>query len=172
MIIIIIELWSLVFISLRSLNLNPNSSTPTNIDFSAKSFLLPTTTGTLYNMSQDIGQRVIILDFMATWCDPCASQAKNLNTIYQNFPNLAIVSLSISATDTASILGNWSYAFRYDWTFIPYNNQTGKMITYYHVSEIGIPVTILIDKHGIVRINDLGYKSYSTIEQWVQTYYY
>ena len=107
---------------------------------------------------------------MATWCGPCAREAQDLSIIYQNFSNIVIVSITIFPKDSASVLGNWSHTSHYNWTFVPFNNQTVNIAMYYRISEVGIPVTILINKQGIVEVNNIGYTSYTTIEQWIKIY--
>ena len=167
-IVIIIVLGALGLVILP--DFSSTQTTQSNIGFPAKSFVLPTTQGTLYNMSQDIGHKVIILDFMATWCGPCAREAQELSIIYQNFSNIVIVSITIFPKDSASVLGNWSHTSHYNWTFVPFKNQTVNIAMYYRISEVGIPVTILINKQGIVEVNNIGYTSYTTIEQWIKIY--
>ena len=133
----------------------------------AYEFTVPTTSGSLYSLKDDLGQKMIILDFMATWCNPCIQIGFALRELKNNYDMVSIVSISISPSDTAPILANWSSAWGFDWTFVPYNNLTDTLMEQYNVT-LGIPASVVIDLEGLIRIRHTGVVDYETLETWAK----
>ncbi|MFW9929070.1 MAG: peroxiredoxin family protein [Candidatus Thorarchaeota archaeon] len=138
----------------------------------AKEITSETLKGQKFSLNSLIGQKNIILDFMATWCDPCVGLGFVYRQILNKYPNnVTIISITISNTDTKDILGNWTSAWNFNWTFLPYNQTfTPIIIKNYNVS-LGIPMSYFIDLQGIIRVQHLGITEFSTVENWIKGNY-
>lgn len=62
--------------------------------------------------------KMIVLDFMASWCGPCATSTPELNTMYVNHTtggndNLNVFGITIESTDDASVMNNLGWGGTY-----------------------------------------------------------
>jgi len=62
--------------------------------------------------------KMIVLDFMASWCGPCATSTPELNTMYVNHTNggtdnLNVFGITIESTDNASVINNLGWGGTY-----------------------------------------------------------
>lgn len=163
---IIIIVFSIVTISIVVF---PEEKTP-NYGL-APNFSVLTTEGKNYTLSDHVGEQMIIVDFMATWCNPCLEIGKVYSQILAKNPEtLTIVSITIEELDSASFLENWRQAWDFNWNFIPYGPYTQNLISEYGV-EVGIPASFFIDLTGIIRVSHLGLLSQKTINNWLNGNY-
>ena len=168
-IFILIGIILIFLIASTSLILFP-SNPPPDLG-NAPKFTVPTVKGNNYSLEQDLGSRMIIVDFMATWCNPCLEIGNVYREILdEHGDNISIVSITIFEKDSASILGNWSSAWSFDWTFIPYGSYTSSITNAYGV-DIGIPASYFIDISGIIRVSHLGLLTKQTVENWINGIY-
>ncbi|MBO3842968.1 MAG: TlpA family protein disulfide reductase [Candidatus Brockarchaeota archaeon] len=113
---------------------------------------------------KDFKGRVILLDFMATWCGPCRASMPSLKALW-NEQKEWIVMLSISVDpiyDTEEVLKDWVNEWGAEWmhardTADPPASQS------YRITAI--PTYVIIDKNGCVRHRHVGVTSKETISQ-------
>lgn len=111
----------------------------------APAFTAPTLTGPFSTTLADHKGSVVIVDFWATWCGPCAFTVPRLKQLHERYaPELKIVGLSSEEpatirefVDRAGI----EYAIGHD----PEDRIAGQYL------REGIPMFVMIDKTGIVR---------------------
>ncbi|MHA1983752.1 MAG: TlpA family protein disulfide reductase [Candidatus Hodarchaeales archaeon] len=139
----------------------------------AESFEAITTKGENYSLGQDLGHKMIIIDFMATWCTPCKSIGDVYADVLKDYSDkLSVVSITTYYRDESSILANWSQGWKFNWIFIPYSNKTEKIIELFGGIDEGIPFSYFIDLDGIIRVKHLGAKiTYSNVENWIKGIY-
>ena len=85
-------------------------------DSDAPDFTLKDTEGKSFSLSDYEGEKVVVLDFMFSTCEPCEKFVKDALEPYSkemNNNDVAIVSISVFGTDDESKLRN--YANDYGW---------------------------------------------------------
>ena len=97
----------------------------------------------------------MIIDFWATWCEPCKKQMYHLNKFHQHFNNAGFKVLTVN-TDTPKSMGKVksfirSKKFKFLVAVDP-NGQVKKKLK----AEL-MPTTILVDKDGSVLYRHQGY---------------
>ncbi len=97
----------------------------------------------------------MIIDFWATWCEPCKKQMYHLNKFHQHFQNAGFKVLTVN-TDTPKSMGKVkSYIRSKKFKFlvaVDPNGQVKKKLK----AEL-MPTTILVDKDGSVLYRHQGY---------------
>ena len=65
-------------------------------------FELDVIDGTSFRLSDHLGQKVVLLDFWATYCDPCLAAMPHLNDLYESHKDdgLLVVGISIDGPET------------------------------------------------------------------------
>jgi peroxiredoxin len=124
---------------------------PQRKDPVAKDFVLDAVDGSIIRMS-DYKGKVVLLEFMATWCPPCKLSLPDLMDLNNMFKDKDFALLSISVDEPRTRLK--SFVDEYE---IPYvmliddknvNGQYGVMT---------LPTTFLIDKQGNIALKHIGY---------------
>ncbi len=81
-------------------------------DVPAPAFELNDVDGQTHNLTRYEG-RYLLLDFMGTWCGPCQRGVPGLRDLQEAYPDLAI--LSLSSTDTESELAAFHVQYGLTW---------------------------------------------------------
>jgi len=141
------------------INSGSNNSTDTGDDFTF------TTLDNKQEHLSDYRGKVVILDMMATWCQPCQYQMLELRKIYSNYSrnDLEIISIDIDTRETAQQLESYrsafaSYGYNLDWTF---GMDDGSIASKYLGQ--GIPTLCIFDHQGNLSFTHEGISVYSEI---------
>jgi cytochrome c biogenesis protein CcmG/thiol:disulfide interchange protein DsbE len=102
----------------------------------------------------------VMLNFWASWCDPCKHEAPLLETTWQRIQGQGIVFLGIEFQDPAS--EGLSFLRTYGITYRNVVDPTGSTAISYGVT--GVPVTIFIDRHGVVVHKVIGELTEQTLQ--------
>jgi cytochrome c biogenesis protein CcmG, thiol:disulfide interchange protein DsbE len=103
-------------------------------------------------------EKVIILNFWATWCAPCKQELTNIHDLYADWQKLYDVELvAISIDDSRNISKVKSYVNgnRWNYTFLIDPNQDLRRAFNFQTP----PFTVLIDKEGNIVSTHTGYKN-------------
>ncbi len=100
--------------------------------------------------------KAVIIDFWATWCEPCKQEMPYLEKIYQDFKDKGLAMLVITVDSSPDL----EDAIKKDVSKlgvtypIPWDIES-KVKSFYGIG--GIPVTYLIDKNGKIRYEHTGF---------------
>ena len=123
--------------------------------------------GELEDSTASFDGRVVIVNFWATWCPPCAKEMPDLNRLQETFGKDDLVVLHVSDEEISTI---------HDWL------DTNPMVTVHGVIDpeaelpealppLSVrPTTFVIDRDGILRESFMGARSYEFFEQRVRRY--
>ncbi len=121
----------------------------------ASDFTLRDIYGKQYVLSEHRGE-IIILNFWATWCGPCALELPHLDKIAKKYAdnNVTVVAVSIDAARNASRVK--SYIRSRNYTFTTLHDTDTTIVAQYHPSKT-IPFTAVIDRRGAIVYQQIGY---------------
>ena len=117
----------------------------------APDFELVTMRGDRFRFSEEVGKRVIVLNFFATWCGPCRDEMEELNRYYQDHRNGPFLLLAVDAEEKPDRVND--YVKENNLAF-PVSIDDGRVEKRYGVS--GFPTTVLIGVDGRVQLYEVG----------------
>ena len=120
----------------------------------ATDFAVRDTDGRTFRLSDHLGKEVILLDFWATWCEPCLSEMPHLESIYEEnkAKGFLIVALAMDGPETVADVP--MFAKRHNMTFPVVLDEDSHVVSIYNPKR-SAPLSVLIDRKGrIVRVRE------------------
>lgn len=109
----------------------------------------------------DFKGKVILLNFWATWCAPCKAEMPSLENLYSNLKSKGLVVIGVAVDNSEKTVS--SFIKEKGITF-PILLDKGKEVSFDDYGVIGLPVTFLIDKKGIIVDKVFGERQWDSVE--------
>jgi peroxiredoxin len=123
---------------------------------SASDFTARDIEGKTVRLSDYLGKQAILLDFCATWCQPCLAELGHLRRIYAKEKARGFVVLAIAMDSSDSVADVPAWARRNNIEFPVLLDEDSHIAGVYNPKK-SAPLTVLINKKGeIVYVHD-GY---------------
>ena len=105
------------------------------------------------NLNQYKG-KVVIVDFWASWCEPCKKEVPALNAIYKKYLKKGVVIVGVNVDDEEVTAKDFLKDNHFDF---PLFHDDGKKLA--GMCDLStMPSSFVIDKKGVVRFVHSGYK--------------
>jgi thiol-disulfide isomerase/thioredoxin len=131
----------------------------------APDFSLTDLEGTTFQLS-DFRGRVVIIDFMATWCSACRAAIPHFGTIWEQYADhIVLMSIDVDPFESEETIRDFANEFPYA-TWI-WAKDSANLLQLYHVTAI--PLTVVIDQDGYIRFIHAGISSASTLSREIET---
>lgn len=114
----------------------------------APNFTLRLTNGEDFNLADNIGKKVIVLNFFATWCGPCKIEMPELSSYYDKHRDEGLVIIGVDAGDSEAKVEK--FIKKYGVTFPVGIDHEDDLIDLYRIRNV--PVSVLIGADGTVRL--------------------
>src|SRR5574337_1123153 len=125
----------------------------------APDFALKTLDGNAVRLSEFRGKKVVLINFWATWCPPCRLEMPAIQQIYAEYKDKGFEVLAVNIeSDAKQEIGDFVKELRLTFPILLDPNM--KITRKFRV--IGLPVSVLIDRQGIVRAKEIGYHDWTT----------
>ncbi len=126
----------------------------------APDFSLSDLSGQKISLKQHRGS-VVLLDFWATWCQPCRFTIPELGRLQKKYRDKGLIVLGISLDDPFQFTDDYLRAFKekfgISYKVLRYERKV--LEDYFQGEQIAIPTMFLIDREGRIREKIVGYKS-------------
>ena len=126
-----------------------NDSSNTNL---APDISLKSSTDSLYVLS-DLRDKVVLVNFWATWCGPCRMEIPEFNELYEKYNKSGFEILGVSLSDTKKQLVDFAKTYGVKYPLLYGSKKEIDQISRDYGGIPAVPWSILIGKSGeIVRI--------------------
>ena len=117
----------------------------------APDFDLKTTTGERFHLADQIGKKMIVLNFFATWCGPCRAEMPELNRYFNHHKSEPFLLLAIDSEEKQDLVDGFMNELKLDF---PAAIDQGAIQRQYGVSSF--PTTVVIGVDGRVQFYESG----------------
>jgi thiol-disulfide isomerase/thioredoxin len=117
----------------------------------APAFEVTALDGTKFNLD-NMGGKVVLIDFWATWCGPCNEELPTVKKIAKEFAGQAFVLISVSWDDDDK---KWKdFVAKNEMTWLQYRDNDHKLAERFGIHEI--PHYFTIDSDGVLTAEVIG----------------
>ena len=108
--------------------------------------------------------KVVVINFWASWCDPCRQEAATIEAAWLRYQAQGVVFIGVDVNDTAS--ASAAFLKQYHLTYFSGPDNTNTIVVSYGV--FGLPSTFFIDRQGRVASKHIGLIDAKTLNQSIQ----
>jgi cytochrome c biogenesis protein CcmG, thiol:disulfide interchange protein DsbE len=127
----------------------------------APPFSLKGTDGKTYSLKKG---KPLVINFWASWCQPCHMEAPDLVKLSQQYKEIEIYAVNLAGSDTPRSMENFIKKYRLPFpVLIDTEDQVSED---YRVSAL--PTTFFINKNGYIVDQIIGYRGMELLEEKFQ----
>jgi thiol-disulfide isomerase/thioredoxin len=117
----------------------------------APDFELKISGGNTFKLSENVGKKIIVLNFFATWCGPCREEMPELNQYYKDHKDENFLLLAVDAEEKPEVVDGYVRELKLDF---PAGVDEGPIRRQYSVNAF--PTTVLVGIDGKVQLYETG----------------
>ncbi|PYV91139.1 MAG: TlpA family protein disulfide reductase [Acidobacteria bacterium] len=104
---------------------------------------------------KDFADKVMVVDFWATWCGPCREEIPHLNKLYENYrgKGLVVVGISMDA-EGPEVVKQFAKELRMEYPVVMGDENVQQDFG----GIVGLPTTFIIDRKGNIVKKYTGYQ--------------
>lgn len=128
----------------------------------APDFRLETLDGSLMSL-QDQRGKVVLINFWATWCDPCRAEIPDIEAVYRARRGEGFTVLGVNSHETAGSIAPFA-----SWMGISYPiliDGNGRVEKTYRL--VGLPMSLIVDQEGIIQVRHVGLLTQAQLEKYL-----
>jgi thiol-disulfide isomerase/thioredoxin/Tfp pilus assembly protein PilF len=124
----------------------------------APEFEISTLQGERVSLKQLAG-RIVVMDFWATWCEPCRASLPELKELTKKYPADKLILISVSADKEDAVWRDFVAKKKMDWA--QYRDADHKILDAFGVHSF--PTYLVIDGDGIIKERFTGFNPEETM---------
>ncbi len=129
----------------------------------ARDFTLANLAGMDVSLSDFQGQ-VVLVNFWATWCEPCRDEIPGFEQVYRTYKDDGFVVLGVNLQESRDQVE--PFVDSMDVTYPILLDQGGDVTSEYRT--LGLPMSILVTPEGVIHTRHVGFLSDRFLEKYLQ----
>jgi peroxiredoxin len=121
-------------------------------------FELESLSGDPVRLADHLGKEVVLIDFWATFCEPCLASMPHLDELYRKYKGRGFAVLGVSIDGPDSVAQVRTEVGKLGVTFPILLDQETRVVSLYN-PKTSAPYSVLIGKDGRVRVKREGYST-------------
>jgi peroxiredoxin len=126
---------------------SPSGGATTTSGSTATDFTARDIDGKTVKLSEYLGKNAILLNFWATWCEPCVAEFPHLRRMYEANKSKGFVLLGVAMDGPESVANVAPFARRQQLNFPVLLDEDSHVAALYNPKK-SAPLSVLIDKQG------------------------
>lgn len=132
----------------------PGKTTAVTAGTMAADFAARDIDGKTVRLTDFLGKQVILIDFWATYCEPCLAEMPHLRALYDKHRGAGFVVLAVSVDGPETVADVPSFAKRNRLTFPVILDEDSRIASIYDPKK-SAPLSVLIDRSGkVLRVHE------------------
>ena len=112
----------------------------------------------------DYRGQVVLLNFWATWCEPCRDEIPDLEAIYRARRDQGLVVLGLAVEEPQETVA--PFVEEMGMTYPVFLDVQGSVKKLFRAS--GLPMSLLIDEEGVIRVRHVGQLTAEQLTEYLQ----
>lgn len=112
--------------------------------------------GKTFRLSDHVGKEVVLLDFWATYCEPCKAEFPHLRVMYDEDKSRGLLIVGIAMDGPESLAEVPAFVNRYSLNFPVVLDDDSRIASLYDPKK-SMPFSVLIAKSGHIAVVREGY---------------
>jgi peroxiredoxin len=131
--------------------MSPSSGGTVAPDFTARDV-----DGKTFRLSDHLGRQVVLLDFWATYCEPCKAEFPHLRALYDEGRSRGLLVVGVAMDGPESLADVPAFVSRYGLDFPVVLDDDSRIASLYDPKK-SMPLSVLVDRAGHVAVVREGY---------------
>jgi peroxiredoxin len=129
------------------------------VNMVAPDFSMPELRGGQFQLSAYRG-KIVLLDFWATWCDPCREEIPHLVELQSKYRDRGLEIVGVSMDDGPEPVRDYYQRFKMNYPVVMGNAKIGEL----YGGVLGLPIAFVIGRDGRIQSKHIGATDISIFE--------
>ena len=113
---------------------------------------------------KDLSNKVVVINFWATWCGPCREEIPHFNKLYSNYKGQGLEIIGISMDDGPDVVKEFARELRMEYPLVMGNDELADQFG----GILGLPTTFIVDRKGNIVKKFVGLPSAEALNRIVR----
>ncbi len=113
---------------------------------------------------KNLSNKVVVIDFWATWCGPCREEIPHLNKLYSDYKGQGLEIIGISMDDGPDVVKEFARELRMEYPLVMGNDELADQFG----GILGLPTTFIVDRKGNIVKKFVGLPSAEVLNRVVR----